>query len=770
MRKRNLVLFVILLGAVLAAGVADSAVAPKVSYQGLLTNSGNPVTAPVTVVFTIYDAESGGAAQWTETRLVTPDASGRISVLLGESTPLSDAAFSSADRWLGVKVGADPEMSPRTQVATAPFSFRTGTLDGAKGGRVEGDLTVAADPEAAKDQLASSSRVILVGLSGDSIIYGPAEEVAFRAVDATGGARMDATVSGPGGAAFSIRQNGTQSAVHSATGSAYYASNAAKDDAAAMNKVMEVGPEGFVLYGADETDTLAFLDSAGRVTSTGVNVEASAVETAANKDASSTCAGGTNYYCGIFGNNCFGSGLNLVYARNSLAVGGCIQMGELGFPLVFGSTAIGKFHLIRASGALVVGDSCRVLEDGFNSVTFGFNNEINERNCFTVGLDNYVGSPQSVSMGRGNTLFGGGENYIFGDSSYLSDAGDCTIGGGLYDTLITAGACVIDGGKSNKVFNALFSSIGGGHRNLIDGSAGIDRSGITIGGGTDITASNDNVTVGGGAGHVASGRYSTIGGGNYCTASGYASFIGGGDQHTASGACAVVVGGGVPHTFAERNVASGGASFIGAGRRNVTSGEMSSIPGGLANEASGRYSFSSGRRAKAIHDGAFVWGDSTDSDVSSERENQFRVRADGGARFDDGAQWIDIRDDGTNLISTSAGGCLTLGGSWTNCSDVNQKENFRPVDADALLDKLAKLPITEWNYKTEGSAVRHIGPMAQDLHAAFGVGQDERHISTIDADGVALAAIQALHKQNQDLGARIADLEKLLERLTRESR
>jgi hypothetical protein len=67
-----------------------------------------------------------------------------------------------------------------------------------------------------------------------------------------------------------------------------------------------------------------------------------------------------------------------------------------------------------------------------------------------------------------------------------------------------------------------------------------------------------------------------------------------------------------------------------------------------------------------------------------------------------------------------------------------------------VLETLDSVPITTWNYKTQSPAIRHIGPMAQDFYAAFGVGEDDTHIGTLDADGVALAAIQGLYLRTQD--------------------
>jgi trimeric autotransporter adhesin len=86
------------------------------------------------------------------------------------------------------------------------------------------------------------------------------------------------------------------------------------------------------------------------------------------------------------------------------------------------------------------------------------------------------------------------------------------------------------------------------------------------------------------------------------------------------------------------------------------------------------------------------------------------------------------------------------------------------VDPRAVLRRVAGIPLFTWSYKSQSPAVRHIGPTAQDFRAAFGVGEDARHISTVDADGVALAAIQGLYHQNLRLQKRVARLERLLAR------
>ena len=69
------------------------------------------------------------------------------------------------------------------------------------------------------------------------------------------------------------------------------------------------------------------------------------------------------------------------------------------------------------------------------------------------------------------------------------------------------------------------------------------------------------------------------------------------------------------------------------------------------------------------------------------------------------------------------------------------------------------MPVSTWNYKSQDPSIRHIGPMAQDVFGAFGVGEKETMITTIDADGIALAAIQGLLELVQEKDCEIADLE-----------
>ncbi len=111
---------------------------------------------------------------------------------------------------------------------------------------------------------------------------------------------------------------------------------------------------------------------------------------------------------------------------------------------------------------------------------------------------------------------------------------------------------------------------------------------------------------------------------------------------------------------------------------------------------------------------------------------------------------------GTTMMRLDGSG-LTVNGTFFSSSDRHRKENFRTVKAHDVLDRLAALPIQKWNYKDD-AGVDHIGPMAQDFYAAFGLGVDDERISMVDADGVALAAIQGLLDLMKERDAAIASL------------
>ena len=107
----------------------------------------------------------------------------------------------------------------------------------------------------------------------------------------------------------------------------------------------------------------------------------------------------------------------------------------------------------------------------------------------------------------------------------------------------------------------------------------------------------------------------------------------------------------------------------------------------------------------------------------------------------------------------NGGNIRANGGSFINGSSKFIKENFAKVDSQGVLDKLAQLEITSWKYKSEADSVSHIGPMSQDFYALFNVGENDEGISSVDANGVSMAAIKALYERVKVLEAKLADYE-----------
>ena len=174
-----------------------------------------------------------------------------------------------------------------------------------------------------------------------------------------------------------------------------------------------------------------------------------------------------------------------------------------------------------------------------------------------------------------------------------------------------------------------------------------------------------------------------------------------------------------------------------ASRTRVAAGGQR-FRGGQHNSAGGRRSFAAGRGAKANHHGAFVWQDNTGSEtniLTSTASNQFLARASGGFSFF------------TAAAPTLTGAELPSGSTaWVVLSAHDSKSDFESIDDREILERVADLDIQKWSYKTEAEGVKHVGPFAEDFYEAFGLGHTERGISTVDADGVALAAIQGLYE------------------------
>jgi membrane-associated phospholipid phosphatase len=128
------------------------------------------------------------------------------------------------------------------------------------------------------------------------------------------------------------------------------------------------------------------------------------------------------------------------------------------------------------------------------------------------------------------------------------------------------------------------------------------------------------------------------------------------------------------------------------------------------------------------------------------------------SRDGSGTEELTIRDGLDAVGPTLVVAGSVQGTQLLNSSSREIKTGFAPVDPGAVLAGLSELPVTSWRYRHEPPGARHVGPVAEDFQARFGLGDGET-ISTVDAVGVLMAAVQALHGENRALSRRLEELE-----------
>lgn len=336
----------------------------------------------------------------------------------------------------------------------------------------------------------------------------------------------------------------------------------------------------------------------------------------------------------------------------------------------------------------------------------------------------------------------------------------------------------VDGASGGAISGNLNleNSTGSGGLILKEGKRFLHNYGV---GNTFVGQDAGNLTMTGSA-NTASGAYTLLKNttGTNNTASGYGALNGNttGYHNTASGFVALNV-----NTIGLYNTANGASALElnTSGSANTASGAgaLTSNTEGHHNTASG-YGALSGNTTGSNNTAIGYNADVLSNDLTNATAIGYnaKVTASNSMVFGDGSvvKWVfgdatpaagSCLQVGTNATNGN-GAYLTTGGAWTNGSDRNTKEGITLVDGSELLGKVGQLRLYRWNYKGEDPSHQHVGPMAQDFHAIFDLGDDDKHISTIDPAGVALAAIQALYEkqnsENQELRRQIEELRALI--------
>jgi hypothetical protein len=386
------------------------------------------------------------------------------------------------------------------------------------------------------------------------------------------------------------------------------------------------------------------------------------------------------------------------------------------------------------------------------------------------------------------TVSGGYANQAGNADGTTNNSAFATVGGGLRNT--ASGPTSTVGGGNFNTASGPTSTVGGGGGNTASGTDS------TVGGGYSNTASGRSSTVGGGYFNTASGTDSTVGGGGGNTASGFRSTVGGGSDNCAGGSFSWAGGrrakvrpagdpgggacsglgsypGGNGHEGTFVWADSQNANFVSTGpdqflvraqggmaiNTNTPAPDTAlTVNGNVAINPPASLSFGRTTR-QMLNLWENVYGFGVQPYTLYARTGDFFAWFRGGSHSD---TQYDPGTGGELLMTLSPPpqpplpgmppppppGPLPVGvvraQAFNAVSDRAAKTAFAPVDVGRILAAVLQLPITSWSYRNEPTA-RHLGPVAQDFYQAFGLGDSDRTISTVDANGVALAAIQGLN-------------------------
>ena len=769
------------------------------TYQGVLKDGANPASGNYDLLFTLYDSTNhpGTIIAGPLTNAATAVSNGLFTVTLD----FGAGVFTGAGRWLeiGVRTGGDPfaALSPRQAISSVPYAAYAMTPAGPQGPQgiqgVAGPVgapgpqgaigpTGATGPVGAKGDKGDKGDIGLTGATGATGppgaqgLMGPQGLIGQTgAAGATGpagakgdqGDKGDKGDSGPAGAAGPQGSQGPPGTSGSANG---------------WNRTGDAGTTaGTDFLGTTDNQPLELkvnnqrglrLENGTNFFATGVNVIGGhSGNVVADGAVGATIAGG--------GANQLGSQLTNTVTASYATIGGGTLNGAGGLnATVAGGTlngAGGESSSIGGGSGNQATGLYATIPGGFNNVAAGYafaggnRAKANHVGAF-VWADSSTADFTSTANNQFNVRAAGGVRFVTGGPGLTADG------------TVTATSFVGDGSGLTGILSRSGGNTLSGNQIVTSGNVGIG----SLAPGFPLNFANalgDKIALFGNVAGQPSFGFGI-----------QASLL---QIHTSDVGSDVAFGYGTSAAMTETMRIKGNGN-VGIG--TSTPGNKLSVVGGadflnsilVSGNADPSIRLSANGTTELALGVASVPGNYSSSAAVNDtviRNSSARLHLQSGTGA--AAVTIDTANNvgiGTTTPSTK----LDVAGevTMTACnitSDRNAKEQFKPVNARDVLSKVVGLPISEWQYKTQTGA-RHIGPMAQDFHEAFALGRDEKHIATVDADGVALAAIQGLNEvvreqresiekleaRNRDLeirlAGRLAVLEKRMEQSQRQER
>jgi len=654
MKKLTLIMALMAVAGLVAMAAAE--VPQLINFQGNLTKpNGEPVVdGDYDITFTIYDVASEGNTIWSSGEQSVPLAGGVFVYHLGSAVPLPHDLFSADTvRWLGIKIGTDPEIDPRTRLVAVPYAYQALRSDTA-------DFAATLAPNAVNSTTILDGTIQLSDLNQNGAASGQV-----------------------------IKWNGTAWAVandETSAGEGYWTS---LDSILSTSRLLGIarGGVGHVHYGQYGR---FITNLGGMACTTGIDGQDNAYNTICGGEgnasggwAATVCGGSHNAAVGdrafIGGGSlnkangpygAIGGGSNNVIDGGRSAIAGGYQNYAAGSRSTVGGgwldSALADHSTVGGGqGNTAAGDRSTVGGGYLNKATGGFSAISGGNTNNAEGISAYVGGGSRNSVEANHSAILGGYSdtitstaaysYLFGigsklteDSTFMVDMPHVRIGdeingyewpnsdGTAGQVMSTDGSGqlgwadpssgshwqVIDsvlytdkhygiarGGSDNAMYGLLAhtcTNLGG--KSCTTGTPGYDYSYSVVGGGMGNAATDMSSTVSGGYGNAARFSFATVGGGFNNSATNQSATVAGGDRNYA-GALQATVAGGVGDSVTGMNSFIGGGYFnkitearsaISGGMNNLIDGGFSVIGGGYQNNSPGDYTFIGGGSSNAV--------------------------------------------------------------------------------------------------------------------------------------------------------------------------